>query len=63
MKFVFPDIFTSAVPDNYNNGSLRESSVKVTDYAVRATLEFNKNIQKHFVQALIAEELGGNKNS
>lgn len=63
MKFVFPDIFSSGVPDNYNNGFLRESSAKVTDYTVRATLEFNKNIQKHFVQALIAEELGGNKNN
>jgi hypothetical protein len=63
MKFVFPDIFSSGIPDAYNNGFLRESSAKAVDYSARATLEFNKNIQRHFVQVMVAEELGGNKNN
>lgn len=63
MKFLFQDVFASGVPDAYNNGFLRESSAKAIDYSARATLEFNKNIQRHFVQLMVAEELGGNKNS
>ncbi|MBO9573339.1 MAG: hypothetical protein J7497_14195, partial [Chitinophagaceae bacterium] len=63
MKFVFPDIYSSGIPDEYNNGFLKESAGKAIDYALRATLEYNKTIQKHFVQILVAEELGGKNNN
>ncbi|MBO9635990.1 MAG: SusC/RagA family TonB-linked outer membrane protein [Chitinophagaceae bacterium] len=63
MKFVFQDVFFSGVPDSYNNGFLRESSAKVSDYSVRSTFEYNKNINRHFVQLMVAGELGGNKNN
>lgn len=59
MKFVFPDIYTSGIPDSYNNGYLNESNARAIDFTVRNTLEFNKSFSKNFVQALIAEEFGG----
>ena len=62
MKFVFPDIYTSGIPDAYNNGNLKESNARATDFTVRNTLEFNKKFSKNFVQALVAEEFGGNTN-
>jgi hypothetical protein len=62
MKLVFPDITSSGIPDSYNNGYLRESSGRRSDYAVRGQLEYNKNINKHFIQALVAEEFGGSNN-
>jgi TonB-linked SusC/RagA family outer membrane protein len=62
MKFVFPDITSSGIPDSYNNGYLRESNGRTSDFAVRGALEYNKNIQKHFVQALVAGEFGGSNN-
>ncbi len=62
MKFVFPGIYTSGIPDAYNNGFLKESSARAKDFTVRNTLEFNKSFNKNFVQALVAEEFGGNTN-
>lgn len=62
MKFVFPDIFTDGIPDAYNNGFLKESNGRSAEFSVRGSLEFNKNYEKHFVQALVAEEFGANKN-
>jgi TonB-dependent starch-binding outer membrane protein SusC len=62
MKFVFPDITSSGIPDAYNNGYLRESNGRTSDYAVRGAMEYNKNIKKHFVQALVAGEFGGSNN-
>jgi TonB-linked SusC/RagA family outer membrane protein len=62
MKFVFPDITTSGIPVSYNNGYLRESNGRTSDYAVRGAMEYNKNINKHFVQALVAGEFGGSNN-
>jgi len=62
MKFVFPDITSSGIPDAYNNGYLRESNGRTSDYAVRGAIEYNKNIKKHFVQALVAGEFGGSNN-
>jgi len=62
MKFVFPDITTSGIPDAYNNGYLRESSGRTSDFAVRGALEYNKNIHKHFIQGLVAQEFGGSNN-
>lgn len=62
MRFVFPGIYTSGIPDSYNNGYLRESNARATDFTVRNTLEFNRSINKSFVQALVAEEFGGATN-
>jgi outer membrane receptor protein involved in Fe transport len=62
MKFVFPDITTSGIPESYNNGYLRQSNGRTSDFAMRGAMEYNKNINKHFIQALVAEEFGGNKN-
>lgn len=63
MKFVFPDIYTAGIPDAYNNGSLRQSSARVTDFTTRTTIEYNKNFGKNYVQVLLAQELGGNHNN
>ncbi|HEU5168818.1 MAG TPA: SusC/RagA family TonB-linked outer membrane protein, partial [Chitinophagaceae bacterium] len=62
MKFVFPDITTAGIPASYNNGYLRESNGRTSDYAVRGAMEYNKNINKHFVQGLVAGEFGGSNN-
>ena len=62
MKFVFPDITTSGIPASYNNGYLRESNGRTSDYAVRGAMEYNKNINKHFVQGLVAGEFGASNN-
>ena len=64
MKFVFPDMPNpSAIPDMYNNGALRESSARVSDFTTRTTLEYNKNFGKNYVQVLLAHELGGTYNN
>jgi len=63
MKFVFPDIFSGGIPDMYNNGSLTQVSATVNDFTTRTTIEFNKNYGRHYVQAFLAHELGGNYNS
>jgi hypothetical protein len=62
MKFVFPGITTSGIPDGYNNGYLREANARATDFTARGTLEYNKYIKKSFVQAMVAEEIGAGKN-
>jgi TonB-linked SusC/RagA family outer membrane protein len=60
MKFAFPDIQSDGIPDAYNNGSLTQSSSRLTDFTTRTTLEYNKNFGKNYVQVLLAHELGGN---
>jgi TonB-linked SusC/RagA family outer membrane protein len=62
MKFVFPGITTSGIPDGYNNGYLREANARATDFTARGTLEYNKYIKKSFVQAMVAEEIGAGNN-
>ncbi|MEC3906751.1 SusC/RagA family TonB-linked outer membrane protein [Tamlana sp. 2201CG12-4] len=46
----------------FNQGNLRENMGRSLNYTIRNSIEFNKNINKHFVQVFAANEFGATTN-